>query len=163
MTVPKIDWVVMWKLFHFQFFWIYATLGVLLRVVLMRSFKMVQSRQTRLYIGMSSFASSLLCTWFPVFPIILVGMLMLAVRDARGRAIGESLLISGPLVVVSIGMETAIVDAVLMHWLLRQSGKRKLVRLFVMNMMNAVIALAVGLAWAFRHPPNFVAALDNFR
>ena len=35
--------------------------------------------------------------------------------------------------------------------------------LLIINILNATIALALGLAWAFRHIPIFIAALDSCR
>ena len=91
MAVSKIDWVVMWKLFHYHFFWMYATIGIPLRFALVvRRFKMAPARKTRIYVVMSSLASSLLCTWFPIVPIIFGAVLMLAAGDAAGHAVGES-------------------------------------------------------------------------
>jgi hypothetical protein len=164
MTVPKIDWVVMWKSFHYQFFWVYATIGIPLRFVLVvRRFKMAPSRKKSLYLMLSSFASSLLCTWFPIVPIIFGGVLIFAAGDAAGHAVGESLLIGAPLVAVSMGIETTISDAVVLHRVLKESVREQFVRLLITNVLNASIALAVGLAWAFHHLPTFIAALDNFR
>jgi hypothetical protein len=116
--------------------------------------------QNESYIVVSSFASSLLCTWFPIVPIISGAVLILAAGGAAGHAAGESLPIGVPLVAVSMGMETAFVDAVLMRWLLKESAKQ-FVRLLITNILNASIALALGLAWALHHLPLFIAALDN--
>jgi len=77
--------------------------------------------------------------------------------------LGSPLLIGVPLVALSIGIETAIVDAVLLRWLLKESVKRQFVRLFITNILNASIALGLGLTWAFHHLPTFIAALDNWR
>ena len=154
MTLPRIDWVVMWKLFHYHFFSIYVTVGIPLRLILVRGFKAAPASKTSLYIVVSSFASSLLCT------VISGAVLILAAGGAAGHAAGESLLIGVPLVAVSMGMETAFVDAVLMRWLLKESAKQ-FVRLLITNILNASIALALGLAWALHHLPLFIAALDN--
>jgi hypothetical protein len=35
--------------------------------------------------------------------------------------------------------------------------------LLIANMLNAAIALALGLVWAFGHMPIFIATLDNYR
>jgi hypothetical protein len=150
----------MWKLFHYHFFWIYLILGIPLRLVLVRGFNAVPASKTRLYVVISAFASSLMCTWFPIVPIIFGAALILAAGDAAGHAAGESLLIGVPLVAVSMGIETAFADAMLLRCLLREFVNRQFLRLLITNILNASIALAFGLAWAFKHLPIFVAALD---
>jgi hypothetical protein len=161
MTATRIDWVVMWKLFHNHFFWIYVTLGIPLRLILVRRLKVAPASKTTLYVFLSSFTSSLLCTWFPIIPIISGAVLILIVGDAAGHAAGESLLIGVPLVAFSMAIETAVVDAVLLRWFLKESVNKRLVRLLVTNLLNASIALVLGLAWEFHHMPIFIAALDS--
>src|SRR5438876_10248044 len=58
MTYSRIDWVVMWKLFHVQFFWIYLALGVPIRFVAARRFRAASTCKTTLSIVVASFASS---------------------------------------------------------------------------------------------------------
>jgi hypothetical protein len=62
-----------------------------------------------------------------------------------------------------MGIETAFLDAVLFRLLLKESVKKRFVSLLIANILNASIALALGLAWAFRHLPIFVANADSWR
>jgi len=87
---------------------------------------------------------------------------MLIAGDRAGHALAESLLIGVPLVAVSMGIETAIVDAVLMRSLLTYSANPQTVPLFITNLLNATIALALGLTWAFHHLPIFIASLESW-
>jgi hypothetical protein len=48
-----------------------------------------------------------------------------------------------------MGIETAFLDAVLFRKLLKESVKKRSVSLLIANILNASIALALGLAWAF--------------
>lgn len=154
MTASRFDWVVMWKLFHLQFFWIYLTLAIPIRFVTARHFGAASSRKTNLSVVVASFASSLFSTWLPIVPILGVGLPL----GLLGRtAVGESTLIGVPLVAISMGIEATFLDAVLFCLLLKESVKERFVSLLIANVLNAAIALALGLAWAFHHLPTFVA------
>jgi len=149
---------------HVLKFWNEAdsvTLGIPLRLILVRSSKAAPASKTTLYVVLSSFASSLLCTWFPVIPIISGGVLILIVGDAAGHAAGESLLIGVPLVAASMGIETAAIDAGLLRLLLREFVNKRFLQLLITNLVNASVALVLGLAWAFHHPPIFITTLDS--
>ena len=73
MISSRIDWVVMWKLFHVQFFWIYLALGIPIRFVAVRRFGAASSRKTGVSVVVASFASSVFGTWLPIAPIFGVG------------------------------------------------------------------------------------------
>jgi hypothetical protein len=76
-----------------------------------------------------------------------------------GKAdVGNSFLIGVPLVAISMGIETALLDAVLFRMLLKESGRKQFVPLLIANVFNASIALALGLTWAFHHLPVFEAS-----
>jgi hypothetical protein len=154
MTFSRIDWVVMWKLFHYQFFWIHLALGIPIRFVTARSFGAASARKTGLSVVVASLASSIFSTWLPIVPILGVGLPL----GLLGKvAVGESLLIGVPLVAVSMGIETAFLDAVLFRVLLKEYGKKRFVSLLIANILNASIALTLALAWAFHHMPIFLA------
>src|SRR5438874_1452672 len=122
--------------------------------------KIDDAKLTTLSIVVASFASSIFSTWLPIAPILGVGLPL----GLLGRtAVGESLLIGVPLVAISMGIETAFLDAVLFRLLLKESVKKRFVSLLIANILNASIALALGLAWAFRHLPIFVANADSWR
>jgi hypothetical protein len=160
MTSSRIDWVVMWKLFHLQFFWIYLALGILIRFVATRRFGAVSMRKTGLLVVAASFASSVFSTWIPIVPILCVG---LPLGLLEKTAVGESLLIGLPLVAISMGIETALLDAVLFRLLLQQPVKKRFVSLLIANILNASIALVLTLAWGGHHLPIFVANADSCR
>ena len=157
--ILRIDWVVMWKLFHIQFFWVYLALGIPVRFVVIRRFGAASSRKAGLSVVVASFVSSVFGTWLPIAPVFGVGLPL----GLLGKtAVGESLLIGVPLVAISMGIETASLDAVLFGMLLKESVKKRFVSLLIANILNASIALALGLAWAFHHLPTFVANADSW-
>jgi hypothetical protein len=158
MTFSRIDWVVMWKLFHYQFFCIYLSLGIPIRFVAARTFGAASSRKTSLSVVVASLVSSVFSTWLPIVPILGVGLPLGLLGKA---AIGESFLIGVPLVAISMGIETALLDAVFFRMLLKESGKKRFTTLLIANILNASIALALGFAWAFHHMPIFLATADS--
>ena len=106
----------------------------------------------------ASFASSVFGTWLPIAPILGVGLRL----GFLGRtAVGESVPIGVPLVAISMGIETALLDAMLFRMWLKESVKKRSVSLLIANILNASIALALGLAWAFHHLPTFVVHADS--
>ena len=160
MTFSRIDWVVMWKLFHYQFFCIYLSLGIPIRFVAARTFGAASSRKTSLSVVVASLASSVFSTWLPIVPILGVGLPL----GLLGKvAVGESFLIGVPLVAIAIDIETALLDAVLFRMLLKEPSKKRFVPLLIANILNASIALALGVAWAFHHMPIFLTTADNWR
>lgn len=159
MISSRIDWLVMWKLFHIQFFWIYLALGTPIRFVAARRFGAVSMRRTSLSVAAASFASSVFSIWLPIAPILLVGV-PLGLLDKT--AVGESLLIGLPLVAISMGIETALLDALLFRLLLEQPVKKRFVSLLIANILNASIALVLGLAWVSHDLPIFVASVDSY-
>ena len=77
-------------------------------------------------------------------------------------AVGESLLIGLPLVAISMGIETALLDALLFRLLLEQPVKKRFVSLLIANILNASTALVLGLAWVSHDLPIFVASVDSY-
>jgi hypothetical protein len=57
-----------------------------------------------------------------------------------------------------MGIETALLDAVLFCMLLKESGRKQFVPLLIANVFNVSISLALGLTWAFHHLPVFEAS-----
>jgi hypothetical protein len=156
MTFSRIDWLVMWKLYHVQFFWIYLTVGIPLRFVAARRFGASTSK-TILSVVVASFVSSIFCTWLPIVPIIVCVPLLLV----GARTIVESRLISVPVVAVAMGIETVFLDTALFRMLLKQPVKKRFVSLLIANTLNASIAFALILAWEFHHPTIFLAAANT--
>jgi hypothetical protein len=103
--VSKIDWTVMWKLFHYQFCWIYLIVGVPVRLFVARRLKNVSLGKAGFYAIASSLVASLLSTWFPILPLV-GGAILFSVA---GHA-AESTLISVPIIAVFMGIETAVGD-----------------------------------------------------
>jgi len=155
MTYSEIDWLVTWKLFHWEFCWIYLALGTPIRLILARRFETTLQRKI-LYLAVSNITLSLASTWFPVIPVIAGSLLTFLAGNPRG----ESLLISVPVVAVSLGTETSVIDAALLRLLLKSSVKPRLAALFIANLVNAILAVVLGLLWAVRHMPTFEAALN---
>ena len=93
-------------------------------------------------------------TWFPIVPILGVGR---SLNFVGRTAVGESFLIGVPLVALSMGIETTLLDATLFHLLLKRSAKKRFVSLLIANILDASMALALGLTGAFHHLPTFVA------
>jgi len=143
----------MWKLFHYQFCWIYVVVGVPIRLFFAWRVKEVLLGKASFYAVASSSLASLLSTWFPVIPIAGGAVLI----NIAGDAASASALITVPMVALLMGVETAIVDAIFFRMLLKGSLGVRFRALLAINTLNAAIALTVGLAWAFRHMPIFIA------
>jgi hypothetical protein len=159
MSESKITWVIMWKFFHYQFWWIYLGIGVPMRLFLARRLKTVSLGKAVLYATTSSLLASFLSTWFPVIPLAGGAILI----NTAGYAASESTLITVPMVAVLMGLESALVEAVFVRVALKGSACVRFRELLALNTLNATIALALGLLWAFRHMPIFIAALDSCR
>ena len=159
MIVSRIDWVVMWKLFHYQFWLIYLCVGIPARFLRGRWVKTVSTGKASFYAITSTLVSSLVSTWLPVIPLAGDAILI----NVSGHAASESSLITIPMVAGLMGAETAVVDAIFLRVLLKVSPHVRFRSLLAVNVVNAAIALAVGLAWGFRHMPIFIAAFDSCR
>ncbi len=147
----------MWKFFHYQFCWIYLSIGVLMRLFLARRLKGISLGKAGFYAITSSLLASFLSTWFPVIPLAGGAILV----NIAGYAASESTLITVPMVAVLTGLESALVEAAFVRVLLKGSSRVRFRALLVLNTLNATVALALGLAWAFGHMPTFIATLDN--
>jgi hypothetical protein len=154
MDFSRIDWLVMWKLYHVQFFWIYLALAIPLRLFAVRSFG--ASMRTTSFVIVASFLSSVFSTWLPVVPVICFAPFVLA----GARAVAESRLISVPIVAVAMGVETVFIETALFRVLLKQPVKGRFASLFIASISNAAIALALVLVWEFHHPTIFLAAAN---
>src|ERR1700676_5195261 len=126
MTFSKIDWVVMWKWYHDQFFLTYLALGIPLRLAAARRFGGSGSRK-RLSVVITSFASAIFSTWLPIIPIISVA----ALDFAAGDSVGESLLFGVPLVAFSMAIETALLDTALFRVLSKEPVKNRFASLLI--------------------------------
>jgi hypothetical protein len=133
------------------------SVGVLMRLFLTRQLKGISLGSAGFYASTSSVLASFLSTWFPVIPLAGGAILV----NIAGHAAGESTLITVPMVVVLMGLESALVEAAFVRVLLKGSPRLRFRALLVLNTLNATVALALGLAWAFGPMPTFIATLDN--
>lgn len=157
MIVSKIDWVVMWRVFHNQFWSIYLWVGIPIRFFLARWAKTISASKASSYAVAASIAASTVSTFFPVIPLAGGAILI----SLAGHVASESTLITVPMVAVLMGVETALLDALYVRVLLKGSVRVGFRVVLLVNVLNATIALAIGLAWAYRHMPIFIAALDH--
>jgi hypothetical protein len=159
MIESRIDGVVMWKLFHYQFWWTCLGVGVPIRFLLARRVKTSSTSKAASYGVASSIVASILTTWFPVIPLA-GGAILISIA---GHAAIESTPTTVPMVAVLMGVETALLDAIFFRVLLKGSARVGFRAVLVANVMNATFALRLGLAWAYSHMPIFIAALDDWR
>ena len=77
MKYSGIDWFVTWKLFHHEFFWIYLSLGIPIRLILARHLEIMPLNKRILYLAASNLVLSLANTWFPIIPVIAGSLLLI--------------------------------------------------------------------------------------
>jgi hypothetical protein len=155
MRFSNVDWTILWKLHHLRFFWIYLTLGIPLKGLLAWHLEAGSAVKTSASAVLSSFASSVASTWFPILPIACTLML----NGLVGGTAGQSLFVSLPIVALAMGIEAAFLDWVLFRVLMKESVKRQFVWVLIANVLNASIALGIGLAWVAHHPTMMIATL----
>ena len=152
--MSSIDWLVTWKLFHHEFFWIYLVLAVPIRLILAGILETTTWRKRIVYVVVSSLVLSFASTWFPIIPVIAGSLLLI------GHPNGQSLVISAASVGVALGLQALVIDAAAFRLLLKTPVKPRLAALVAANLANAILALTLGLWWAIRHMPTFEAALN---
>jgi hypothetical protein len=148
-----IDWFMMWKWYHFKFFWIMLALGVLFRVVVLRHYELVAWNKTRLFSITASAVSAICATWLPILPVLMFIPLIIAIGDLRA----SSLFVATPLIAVSATVQAALIDRALLRFWLKTSPKTSFAVLFVANLLVVSIALSLVLGWAFYHPIEVIA------
>ena len=131
--------------------------GVPIKFLLARWGKTTSATKAGSYAIASSVVVSTLSTWFPVIPLA-GGLILVNLFSSESNPAYPV-----PMVAVLMGVETAFLDAIFVRLLLKGSARVGFMALLVANVLNAAIALALGLAWAHRHMPIFIAALDNCR
>jgi len=118
MFLPKIDWLVVWKIYHYPFFfWSYAALSLATRALMLRRVDPASPFKTWL---LSSSASLLVV---PAMPFLAVPAFMLVALVA-GRVGVYSFFMAVP-IAVSLGSAGALVDAILFRLLLRKTVGKK--------------------------------------
>ena len=153
----QVDWFILWKFFHFQFFIIYLIFGILLRVFHWVREERVLVVRKGLYVITSSLATALLNTWLPVLPVICGLVVMWIARDATGKTSLSSVVV----VAASMGLQAAGIEQFIARFILKRPVKKEFLRCLVMNLIDASVALVVGLMWSFHHLPNMIAALEG--
>lgn len=94
-----------------------------------------------------------------MFPIVFGFLLTVT----AGVATSNLLMVGAPLVVASMSLETTLIDALLMHVVLKMPAKNRAVLLWLANAFNAGIALACIFAWRVYHPIEFIALVESWR
>ncbi len=153
MTFSRVEWTILWKLHHLRFFWIYLTLGIPLKGLLVWHLEAGATVKTNACAVLSSLTSSAANVWFPILPVAC----SLVLNGLLGDAAGQTPFVSVPVVALSMGIEAAFLDWVLFRVLTKESVKRRFVWLLIANMLNASIALAVVLTWVVHHPTMMIA------
>ena len=159
MTFSGVEWTILWKLHHLRFFWIYFIFAVPLKGALTWHIGVGSTVRKGACAVLSSFASAVLNVWFPILPIVSA----LLLNRLIGAAAGHSLLVSLSVVALSMGAEAALLDWLLFRIWMKASVNPRLVSVLIANMLNAAVALAVGLTWVVPHPTMMTAAATYLR
>jgi hypothetical protein len=153
MTFSGVDWTILWKLHHVLFFWIYFTVGIPIKAILAWRVGVSSTARTSGFAMLASVVSSGFNTWFPILPIFCAFILI----SLAGYA-SENFFTSLPLVALTMGAEGALLDWALVRIIVRKSVKGRVAWVLVANVLNASIALALGLTWVVHHPTMMIAA-----
>jgi hypothetical protein len=154
MTISGFDWTILWKLHHVLFFWIYFTVGIPTKAVLAWRVGVSSTARTSGFATLASVVSSGFNTWFPILPVSCAFILI----NLAGYTATENLFTSLPLVAVTMGAEAALLDWMLFRVIIKKSVKGRVAWVLVANVLNASIALALGLTWVVHHPTMMIAA-----
>jgi hypothetical protein len=151
MTLSGVDWTILWKFYHLWFFWIYLTVGIPIKVLLAWRLETGSAAKTAAFALLASLASSACNTWFPILPVT-CGLIV----DSFARhVVGQSLL-TVPVVAVTMGIEAASLDYLLVRIFMKRSAKRRFMWVLVANVLSASIALGFGFAWVSHHPTMMI-------
>ncbi|HEY6180981.1 MAG TPA: hypothetical protein VIW67_01985 [Terriglobales bacterium] len=148
-----IDWFMMWKWYHFKFFWIVLAVGVLFRIVVVRRYELAAWNKTRLFSIAASVVSATCTTWLPILPVLAFIPLTIAIGDLAA----SSLFVAAPLIAVSTAVQSAFMDWVLLRLFLKAPPRTSFAVLFIASLLIVSIALSLVLGWAFHHPIEVIA------
>jgi hypothetical protein len=154
MTFSGVDWTILWKLHHVLFFWIYFTVGIPIKAVLAWRVGVSSTARTSGFAMLASVVSCGFNTWFPILPVSCAFIQI----NLAGYAASENLFTSLPLVAVMMGAEAALLDWTLFRIIIRKSVRGRVAWVLVANVLNASIALTLGLTWGVHHPTMMIAA-----
>jgi len=152
MTFSEVDWTILWKLHKLRFFWIFLAVGIPIKGLLAWRFEAGSAAKTGAFALLASLASSACNTWFPVLPIA-CGLIL---SGFPAPVVGQSLT-SVPLVAVTMGIQAAFLDYLLVRILMKRSVKRRFMWLLIANVLSSSIALGLGFAWVAHHPTMMIA------
>lgn len=157
MSLPQVDWLVVWKIYHYPyFFWTYAAASLAIRFLTCRHLNSAAPTKTWL---LSSTASLLIV---PVVPFLVLPALALAAMTV-GKIVLYSLLMAVP-IVLSVGLFGGLIDGILLWMLLREAvGRRRMWFLFGTNLVVALVAVGSVVALMLAYPPQIIAVVDGWR
>src|ERR1700683_3012496 len=153
MTFSGVDWTILWKFYHLPFFWIYLTIGIPIKGLLAWRLETSSAGKTSAFVVLASLASSACNTWFPLLPIA-CGLIV----DSFARPVIYQGLFTVPLVAVTMGIQAAFLDYLLVRIFTKRAVKWRFMWLLIVNLLSASIALGLGLAWVSYHPMRMIAA-----
>jgi hypothetical protein len=158
MTLSGVDWTILWKFYHLRFFWIYLTVGIPIKGPFAWRLETGSAAKTGAFALLASLASSACNTWFPILPIA-CGLI---VSGFARHVVGQSLL-TVPLVAVTMGIEAASLDYLLVRTFMKRSVRRRFMWVLIANVLSASVALGLGFAWVAYHPMMMIATAKGGR
>jgi hypothetical protein len=142
MTFSGVDWTILWKFYHLRFFWIYLAVGIPIKGLLAGRLETGSAAKTGAFVLLASLASSACNTWFPILPIA-CGLIV----DAFSRQVVGQSLFTVPVVALTMGIQAASLDYLLVRILMKRSVRRRFMLVLAANVLSASIALGLGFAW----------------
>jgi hypothetical protein len=157
MPLPQVDWLVVWRIYHYPyFFWMYAVLSLVIRFQTCRHLNSAAPTKTWL---LSSTASLLIV---PAVPFLAVPAFAL-VAVAVGKVGVYSLLMALP-IVLSVGLFGGLIDGILVRVSLREAvGRKRICFLLGTNLLVALVAVGSVVALLLACPPQIIAMVDGWR
>lgn len=155
MSLPQVDWLVVWKIYHYPyFFWVYTVLSLAVRFLTHRHLNPAAPTKTWL---VSSTASLLIV---PAIPFLAMPAFALAIMTL-GKVAIYSLLMALP-IVLSAGLFGGLVDGFVLRLLLRKAlGRRRMWILLAANLLVALVTVGAVVALMLAYPPQIIAMVDG--
>jgi len=157
MSLPQVDWLVIWKIYHYPyFFWAYTGLSLAIRFLMLRYVNSAALIKTW---ALSSAASLLI---LPAMPFVVLPVFALA-ESTVGDVAVHSLFMALP-VAISIALFAGLIDGILLRLLLREAVDRRRMKFLVCtNILVMFSAVGTVLAIMLAHPPQIIAMADSCR
>jgi hypothetical protein len=156
MTFSGVDWTILWKFYHLPFFWIHLTVGIPIKGLLAWRLETGSAAKTVAFVLLASLASSACNTWFPILPIA-CGLIV----DGFARPVIGQSLFTVPMVALTMGIQAASLDFLLVRIFMKRSVRMRFVLMVVANVLSASIALGLGFAWVAYHPIMVIDAANR--